>query len=281
MTEDSSTSLVIQTKKLTRIYGNNEYEVRALDSVDLNVQHGDFIAVMGPSGSGKSTLLNLLGALDKPTSGKVYINGQDLDKISNIDIFRSKTVGFVFQLHNLIPTLTARENVEVPMAGEIKSHEKKRRACYLLELVGLKDRMNHLPGQLSGGQRQRVATARALANNPSLVLADEPTGSLDTASGDEILKLMRDLNDSQGTTFLVVTHDQSVARNTKRIIIMRDGKIIREDIVGTSIEEDLKMWRLSTLGQSILNKEKDAQSVLDLSSSELKLLRRVLEKMQK
>ncbi|MFC1997426.1 ABC transporter ATP-binding protein [Chloroflexota bacterium] len=241
---------------MTRIYGDGE-EIRALDDVNLQIEAGELVTVMGPSGSGKSTLLNMLGALDKPTSGQVFINGQDLAKIKNKDKFRAQTVGFVFQLHNLIPTLTARENVEVPMMGQASLRSRRRRSQELLEMVELGDRMRHLPNQLSGGQRQRVAVARALANNPSLVLADEPTGSLDSSAGRAIMQLIRDLNKEQGITFVVVTHDPAVARQTNRVIVMADGKIAREDLIGSPIEEDLKMWRHSGLGRRIVDGDDD------------------------
>ena len=262
---------LIETKDLTRVYGDGE-EIRALDGVDLQVAHGELVTVMGPSGSGKSTLLNMVGALDKPTSGKIYIDGQDLGKIRNKDTFRAKTVGFVFQLHNLIPTLTARENLEVPMTGHFGWRARRKRSAMLLDLVGLGDRMNHLPNQLSGGQRQRVAVARALANNPPLVLADEPTGSLDTASGQALMKLLRDLNQSQGTSFLAVTHDPAVARQTNRILVMEDGKIVREDIVGSPIEEDLKIWRHSGLGRRILTGDQEALERMGISLAQMEVL---------
>ena len=193
------------------------------------------------------------------------------------DRFRSKTVGFVFQLHNLIPTLTSEENVEVPMMGHMALTERRARAEELLDLVGLADRNKHLPGQLSGGQRQRVAVARALANNPPLILADEPTGSLDSKAGHELMLLLREINQSQGTTFLVVTHDSAVARQTNRVVIMQDGKIIREDIIGDPLEEDLKMWRHSELGKVILTSEKVDLDDIKLTREQIKTLRRVLE----
>jgi len=229
---------LIETKDLTRIYGDGE-EIRALDGVSMKIAHGELVTVMGPSGSGKSTLLNMIGALDKPTSGIVYIDGQDLSSIRNKDKFRAKTVGFVFQLHNLIPTLTARENIEVPLMGQMGRNARRKRSKYLLELVGLGDRMRHLPNQLSGGQRQRVAVARALANNPPLILADEPTGSLDTEAGRSLMGLLHELNQSQGTTYIVVTHDPAVARQTNRVLVMEDGKFVREDVIGSPIEEVL------------------------------------------
>jgi len=273
MTDNSN--LIIETHDLTRIYGDGE-EIRALDGVSIQVERGELVTVMGPSGSGKSTLLNVIGALDKPTSGTVFINGQDLSKIRDKDSFRAKTVGFMFQLHNLLPTLTARENVIVPMMGHLNPRDRRKRAEEPLELVGLPDRMNHLPGQLSGGQRQRVAVARSLANNPPLVLADEPTGSLDTAAGQDLLKLLRELNASQGTTFLVVTHDAAVARQTRRVLVMADGKIVREDIIGSPQEEDLKMWRHSGLGERILLGNSHTAENLGITSEQQEVLKTLL-----
>jgi len=266
---------IIETHDLTRIYGDGE-AIHALDGVTLHVAPGELVAVMGPSGSGKSTLLNIIGALDKPSGGEAFVDGQDVAKIHNKDRFRAKKVGFMFQLHNLLPTLTARENVEVPMMGYQPPRERHKRSKELLELVGLGDRMNHLPNQLSGGQRQRVAVARALANNPPLVLADEPTGSLDTVSGQELLKLLWDLNKTQGTTFLVVTHDPAVARQTRRVLVMADGKIVREDIIGSPLEEDLKMWRHSGLGRRLVAGETETLESLGISPEESEALREVL-----
>ena len=170
------TDLLIETIQLTKIYGVGETAVHALDDVNLQVRPGEFVAIMGPSGCGKSTLLNMLGALDQPTAGEVWVAGENLARLKNVDKFRATTVGFVFQLHNLLPTLTAQENVEVPMQGHVSGRERQRRARHLLDLVALGDRASHLPNQLSGGQRQRVAIARALANSPKLVLADEQIG---------------------------------------------------------------------------------------------------------
>jgi ABC-type lipoprotein export system ATPase subunit len=272
-----STKYLVETRNLTRIYGDGE-EIRALDGVDLRVAAGELVTVMGPSGSGKSTLLNMIGALDKPTSGEVLINGEDLAEIRDKDKFRAKMVGFMFQLHNLIPTLTARENVEIPMMGHIGMRERRARSRELLELVGLADRMHHLPNQLSGGQRQRVAVARSLANNPLLVLADEPTGSLDSSAGKALMNLIQDLNHSQGTTFIVVTHDQSVARQTNRVLVMEDGKIVREDHIGSPVEEDLKMWRYSGLGRRIITDDPQTEALLGLSDSQLKTVQDLLKK---
>lgn len=219
---------IVVARELVKVYGDGA-EVRALNGLTMTVERGEFVAVMGPSGSGKSTLLHILGALDRPTSGEVWVDGKNLATVRDLDTFRARTVGFVFQMHNLIPTLTARENVEVPMMGQpVGRRERRRRAEELLERVGLAGRMNHLPAQLSGGERQRVAIARALANRPAIILADEPTGNLDSQSGAEVVALMRELNRDLGTTIIIVTHDPSVARRADRILLMRDGRIIRE-----------------------------------------------------
>ncbi len=271
-----SASLMIETHDLTRIYGDGE-EIRALDGVTMSVEAGEFLAVMGPSGSGKSTLLNVLGTLDVPTGGKVLVNGQDLSILRDVDRFRAKTVGFMFQLHNLLPTLTARENVEIPMMGFLHTGLRRKRAEELLKLVGLGDRLNHLPGQLSGGQRQRVAAARALANQPPLVLADEPTGSLDTSAGQELMHLLKELNHSQGVTFIIVTHDPSVARQTQRVLVMADGRIVREDRIGSPLEEDLKMWRHSGLGKQIVSGNPVELQALGISGHQINDVKAVLE----
>jgi len=266
---------IVETRDLVKVYGDGA-EVRALDGVNLRIARSEFVSVMGPSGSGKSTLLNMVGALDRPTSGTVLVNERDLADVRNLDTFRARTVGFVFQLHNLIPTLTARENVEVPMRGQPVSHGKRRqRAKELLELVGLADRMDHLPNQLSGGERQRVAIARSLANQPAIVLADEPTGDLDSQSGAEVIALMQQLNHELGTTFIVVTHDPAVARQTERILIMRDGRIVHEHTVGTPFEEDLAAFRRSGLGKAIL--AADEAVLASFGPDERAALRRFLE----
>lgn len=269
-------SLMIETRDLTRIYGDGE-EIRALDGVNMTVEAGEFLSVMGPSGSGKSTLLNVLGTLDQPTCGQVFVNGQDLSTLRDVDRFRAKTVGFMFQLHNLLPTLTARENVEIPMMGFLDARSRHNRAVELLALVGLADRLNHLPGQLSGGQRQRVAVARALANQPPLVLADEPTGSLDTTAGLELMHLLKTLNQSQGVTFVIVTHDPGIARQTQRILVMADGRIVREDRIGSPLEEDLKMWRHSGLGQQIVSGNPAELQALGISDHQVRDVKAVLD----
>ena len=269
-------NLMIETHDLTRVYGDGE-EIRALDGVTMSIEAGEFVAVMGPSGSGKSTLLHVLGALDAPTSGKVLVNGQDLSILRDVDRFRAKTVGFMFQLHNLLPTLTARENVEIPMVGFLDASARRKRAEELLALVGLAGRLGHLPGQLSGGQRQRVAVARALANRPPLILADEPTGSLDTSAGQDLMKLLKELNQSQGVTFVIVTHDPSVARQTRRVLVMADGRIVREDRIGSPLEEDLKMWRHSGLGQQIVSGKHDELHALGISDHQVDDVKVVLD----
>ncbi|MGD2147196.1 MAG: ABC transporter ATP-binding protein [Anaerolineae bacterium] len=266
---------IVETRDLVKVYGDGS-QVRALDGVNMQIAQGAFVSVMGPSGSGKSTLLNMVGALDRPTEGTVMVGGEDLLKVRNLDTFRARQVGFIFQLHNLIPTLNARENVEVPMMGQpIGRGKRKKRAKELLEMVGLGDRLNHLPNQLSGGQRQRVAIARALANKPAIVLADEPTGDLDSESGAEVINLMKQLNEELDTTFIVVTHDPAVSRETERVLIMRDGRIAHEHEVGTPFEEDLAAFRRSALGQQIIGGDAD---VLDeFGPDEREALRRLLE----
>lgn len=254
---------VVETHRLQRYYGDGSV-VRALDGVDLIIRRGEFLAVMGPSGSGKSTLLNLIGALDRPTGGRIVVNGEDLARLRDVDHFRARSVGFVFQLHNLLPTLTARENVEVPMVGQgLSGREMRQRAARLLELVGLPDRMHHVPAELSGGQRQRVAVARALANHPAIVLADEPTGSLDTQSGNEIVDLLETINRQEGTTVLIVTHDPRVARRTRRILTMQDGKVTDDHLVVSALQEDLRDLACSRLGQLVLSGDRAALQAPD------------------
>ncbi|MCB0203674.1 MAG: ABC transporter ATP-binding protein [Anaerolineae bacterium] len=249
----TSQTLLVETHELTKVYGNGN-EVVALDHVNFSVERGEYLAVMGPSGSGKSTLLNMLGALDRPSSGHVLMDGQDLATVKDLDRFRARTVGFIFQLHNLLPTLSALENVTVPMQGQPGSGREHREwAEHLLELVGLAERADHLPGQLSGGQRQRVAVARALANKPVLLLAHNATAKQHTQAGDEVMALLTDLNASQGTTIIVVTHDRHVARSTRRILSMRDGRIVDDHRVADAATEDLRSLARSPLGQSLLN----------------------------
>lgn len=202
--------------------------VKALDGVDLAVRRGEFVAIMGPSGSGKSTLLHILGALDRPTEGAVVLDGEDLSRARSLDEVRMRKVGFVFQLHNLLPDLTLAENVMLPMAPMPGDRSAKAdRAYLLLEKVGLAHRANHLPVKVSGGERQRAAIARALANDPPLLLADEPTGSVDTTTGEQILALIEELRKERGVTIVLITHNEDIARRADRIVRIRDGRIER------------------------------------------------------
>jgi putative ABC transport system ATP-binding protein len=222
---------VIETKELVKEYPQGDTALRVLDKVNLTVIEGEFMAVMGPSGSGKSTLLNMIGALDKPTSGKVFIKGTDLSTLSDNQLadLRNREIGFIFQFFNLVSRMNALNNVELPMsiAGASRS-ERRERATKLLEMVGLGRRMDHKPTELSGGEQQRVAIARALVNNPSVLLCDEVTGNLDSKTGDDIMHLLRDLNKEQGMTFVLITHDPVVAQATDRLIQLHDGIIVGE-----------------------------------------------------
>ncbi len=216
---------IIEAKNLVKTY--EQGRVRALDDLNLEVRRGEFVAIQGPSGSGKSTLLHMIGALDRPTSGEIFVCGMDLTKVKNLDEFRSKKIGFVFQLHNLIPTLTALENVLIPMFElKLKKKEKINKAKELLKLIGLEKRLNYIPPKLSGGERERVAIARSLANDPEIILADEPTGNVDSKTGEKIICLLRDVNKKKGTTLVVVTHDSVIAEHAPRVLKLVDGKIV-------------------------------------------------------
>jgi putative ABC transport system ATP-binding protein len=223
---------VVQATGLVKLYGEGRSLVRALDGVDLAVHRGEFSAIMGPSGSGKSTLLHLLGGLDTPTSGSVRIGDVELGSLGDRDLtlLRRRKMGFIFQFFNLLPTLTAEENVGFPilLAGENPAHEHAR-IDRLLELVGLTERRHHLPQELSGGEQQRVAVARALVAEPEIVLADEPTGNLDSATGEEVLAIMRRSCEELGQTIVMVTHDASAAATADRVLFMRDGRIVHEE----------------------------------------------------
>ena len=221
---------IIEIIELTKVYGMGEIQVRALDEVSMTIRMGEFVAIMGPSGSGKSTLMNILGCLDRPTSGQYILAGEDvsdLDK-TQLAIIRNQRIGFIFQSYNLLPQTTALENVTLPLLynrnGKESDAEQAIKAMAALEAVGLADRVEHKPQELSGGQMQRVAIARALVNDPVLILADEPTGNLDTRSGQEIMMLMSDLH-RQGSTIVMVTHDDDIAKSAERVIRLRDGKI--------------------------------------------------------
>jgi len=274
----TDSTFVVETRDLIKTYGDGG-EVRALDGVTLTMRAGEFVAIVGPSGSGKSTLLNLLGALDRPTSGDVIINGVSLAKVRDLDHFRSQTIGFIFQMHNLIPTLTARENVEVPIYESRLSGGKRRaRAQELLRLVGLSERMNFLPGQLSGGERQRVAIARALANQPAILLADEPTGNLDSKTTAEIMTLLSELNRTQGTTVIVVTHNSQVANVAGRIVTFRDGQIQRDMLIKTPFERDLIELKGSALGQAVLQGDGGKNGIPEELRAVAPALRELLER---
>jgi len=213
-------------------YGSGESAIYALAGVDLKIHSGEYVAIMGPSGSGKSTLMNMLGALDIMTSGQYFLDGIEISSMDEnaLSIVRGRKIGFIFQSFNLIPRTTALANVELPMAYQgIKSAERKKRAMAALEVVGLTDRINHEPTELSGGQQQRVAVARALATRPALLLADEPTGALDSKSTEDLLNLFDQIN-AAGRTVVVITHENDVAERAKRIIRMRDGKIISDTV---------------------------------------------------
>lgn len=226
-------SVIVDLENVKKIYKLGEVEVYALRGISLKIYEGEFIAIVGKSGSGKSTCLNLIGCLDKPTSGRVKLVGKDITKLSENELakIRGKTIGFVFQMFNLIPTLNTLENVMLPMIFQnVKKEERIRRAKEIIKLVGLEKRMFHKPNELSGGERQRVAIARALVNNPKLILADEPTGNLDSKSGRMIIDLLIKINKERKTTLVVVTHDYELASLAKRIIKLEDGKIVEEKI---------------------------------------------------
>ena len=231
---------IIETRGLTKVYGMGDIAVRALAGVDVFVEEGEFVAVMGPSGSGKSTLMNILGCLDRPTGGRYLLDGQDVSTLDKDHLagVRNRKIGFVFQSYNLLPRLTAIKNVMLPMVynGDAArtDQEMRDRAAHVLDLVDLADRMEHLPKELSGGQQQRVAIARALVNDPAIILADEPTGNLDTKSSVEIMKVLHALHD-RGATIVMVTHELGLAEHAQRVIYLRDGKIISDRAHASSI----------------------------------------------
>jgi putative ABC transport system ATP-binding protein len=224
---------VIETHNLRRIYGSGDAKVRALDGVDLKVQRGEFVALMGPSGSGKSTLMNILGCLDRPTDGHYYLDGEDVSLLTRSELaeVRNQAIGFVFQSYNLLPRLNAVKNVMLPLLYNVDAHpdadERFDRAVSALQAVGLGDRLHHRPNEMSGGQQQRVAIARALVNQPSMILADEPTGNLDTQSSDEIMELLHQLHEG-GATIVMVTHAPDIASHAQRVVCVRDGQIVTD-----------------------------------------------------
>ncbi len=219
---------VVELIDVYKVYKTPYYEVRALNGVSLEIEEGEFIVIMGPSGSGKSTLLNMIGCLDKPTSGKVIINGVETSKLSDKELteLRRDTIGFVFQMYNLIPTLTAFENVELPMIFKgVKKEERKKKVMELLRLVGIEDAADRKPPEISGGQQQRVAIARALANDPVILLCDEPTGNLDTKAGFQVMDLIKQQNEDKGVTVVLVTHNPMLTKYGDRVIKIRDGRL--------------------------------------------------------
>ena len=243
---------LLELRGISKVYDLGEIKVEALKDVSLSINEGEYVALVGQSGSGKSTLMNTVGCLDTPTSGSYRLADQevaDLNRDARARI-RNERIGFVFQNFNLLPRTSAIENVELPLlyASEISARQRRRRAVEMLELVGLGDRMDHHPGQLSGGQQQRVAIARALVNEPSILMADEPTGNLDSRTSRDVIKLFRKLNEQSGITLILVTHDQDIAANAKRIIVLRDGEVVEDT---TDIKQALKALHSAKAFQSL------------------------------
>jgi len=237
--KNNTTKNIVEIKNLEKSYEKGN--IKALNGIDLYIKEGEFVSIIGPSGSGKSTLLNMLGALDVADKGTINVAGYDLSKNKKLDEFRSKKIGFIFQLHNLIPNISVVENVEIPMfEGKLSSKDRTTLALKLLDNVGLKDKAKIKPTKLSGGERQRVAIARALANNPSIILADEPTGSLDSRTSKKILEQLNKLHEEKNVTLIMVTHDMNVAKLADRVIEVLDGKILKSTD-NSLLNEDIKI----------------------------------------
>lgn len=222
---------ILEVKNLSKIYGKGDTLVKAVDDVSFTVEQGEFVAIIGPSGSGKSTLLHIIGGVDTPTTGNVIIDGTDITKLkeSTLSIFRRRQIGLVYQFYNLIPILTVEENLTLPLLLDGRKPNKEQ-IDYLVSNLGLGDRLKHLPNQLSGGQQQRVSIGRALANNPALLLADEPTGNLDSENSKEIVALLRKFNREHNQTVIMITHDERIAQSADRIIAIEDGKIVKDEV---------------------------------------------------
>ena len=221
---------MIEVSHLSKIYRNDSLETLALDDVSFEIEKGEFVAIMGPSGSGKSTLMHILGALDKPTGGKYFLEGKDISRLGDDQLaeIRNKKIGFVFQSFNLLPRYTAKRNVILPMIyADVPKEEREKRAREFLKMMGLEERIDHTPAQLSGGEKQRVAIARALACNPSLILADEPTGNIATHQANEVMRIFEDLNE-RGHTLVVITHEEDIGACAKRIITIKDGRLVSD-----------------------------------------------------
>jgi putative ABC transport system ATP-binding protein len=247
-------SYALEAEDLTKVYETDGSKVNALAGVNLQVERGKFVSIMGPSGSGKTTLLAMFGCLDKPTTGKVIVGGVDVTNMSESQLpkIRAEKVGFVFQSFNLLPTLTALENVELPMErGKIPKEERRERALELLRMVGLEDRKDHKPSELSAGQQQRVAIARALANNPAIILADEPTGNVDSKTGFGIIKLLRRLSMEKESTIIMVTHDRQNASLADRMLFLKDGKLLKKERKGTLHVDRAKKMKCPQCGKII------------------------------
>lgn len=245
--ECSGSRVVLEARGVSKCYHLDEIEVHALRSVDLQICEGQMLSIMGPSGSGKSTLMHIIGLLDRPSTGTVSVEGEDVSHMepNQLAAVRNRRIGFVFQSFNLLARTTALANVELPLVyAGVSGAERTRKAREALENVGLADRLGHLPNQLSGGQQQRVAIARALVTDPSIVLADEPTGNLDSRSGIEVMSLMQELN-ARGITVVLVTHDAGVARHAQRIVHIRDGRIVEDEIVAQRIDAHAELARIA------------------------------------